>query len=260
MPFLPALKMRKFTLAVSLLLLMRTIASQGQELTVAAAADLAACLPKINEVFQKEHPGAALKVSFGSSGNFATQIRNGAPFEVFLSADTGYPRALAKDGLAEAASLAVYAHGQIALWTMDAKMDLSQGLKALSDPAVQRIAIANPDHAPYGRAAKAALEHEHLWEAVQPRLVTGENISQTAQFVETGNAQAGIVALSLLAAPGAANKGHYQLIPREDYPPIEQAAIVTKAGAGHPLARAYVDFLRSKEAAEILRQFGFQQP
>lgn len=241
-------------------LMLGTMITQGQELTVAAASDLASCLPRINESFQKSHPGANLKVSFGSSGNFAAQIRNGAPFEVFLSADSGYPRELAKAGLAAPETLAVYAHGQIALWTASEKLDLTAGLKSLAGPAIRRLAIANPDHAPYGRAAKAALQHEHLWEEVQPRLVTGENISQAAQFVQTGNADAGIVALSLLRGPGLVRIGTYQVIPPEDYPPMEQAAIVTKAGMGNPLARRYIDFLRSKEAAEILAQFGFQQP
>ena len=254
------LKMPKIALLASALLLLTAMASPARELTVAAAADLAFCLPKLNDAFQKTHPDAVLKVSFGSSGNFAAQIRNGAPFDVLLSADTGYPRDLAKAGLADPATLAVYAHGRLALWTTDPHLDLSHGLAALRGPAISRLAIANPDHAPYGRAAKAALEHEHLWALVQPRLVTGENISQTAQFVETGNAPAGIVALSLLAAPAMAHKGHFQVIPPEDYPPIEQAAIVTKTGQGNPLAGAFVDFLRSKEAGEILVQFGFQLP
>jgi molybdate transport system substrate-binding protein len=230
----------------------------AQEVTVAAAADLTYCVPVIDAAFENANPGAVVKVSFGSSGNFFQEIRNGAPFDVFLSADMQYPATLAKDGLAEAP--VKYAEGRLVLWTMKSGVDVSRGLVALRDPAVKHVAVANPDHAPYGRAAKAALIHEHLQEELTPKFVYGENIAQTAQYVQTGNADAGLVAMSLVAAPQFAHAGHFYEIPAEEYPALDQAAAVTKAGAGNALAKAYVAFLQTDEARKILERFGFRLP
>ncbi len=241
-----------------LFLLMAASLVHAQELTVAAAADLTYCIPVIDDAFQKANPGAVVKVSFGSSGNFFQEIRNGAPFDVFLSADMQYPTSLAKEGLVEAP--VKYAEGRLILWTMKSDVDVSRGLAVLRDPAVKHVAVANPDHAPYGRAAKAALIHEHLWEELTPKFVFGENIAQTAQYVQTGNADAGLVAMSLVAAPKFAHAGHYYEIPAEDYPPLDQAAAVTKAGGGNALAKAYVAFLQTGQARKILEQFGFRLP
>jgi molybdate transport system substrate-binding protein len=237
-------------------LLMAAQIAHSEELSVAAAADLTFCVPVINEAFEKANSGAAVKVSFGSSGNFFEEIKNGAPFDVFLSADINYPKTLAKDGLAEAP--VKYAEGRLVLWTMNGGLAISRGLAVLGDASVKHVAVANPDHAPYGRAAKAALMHEHLWDTLTPKLVFGENISQTAQFVRTGNADAGLVAMSLVAAPGIAHAGHFYEIPADDYPPLEQGAALTKIGAAKPLARAYLAFLQSDEARKILEQFGFR--
>jgi len=232
--------------------------ARSEEFSVAAAADLTYCLPVIDDAFQKANPGAVVKVSFGSSGNFFEEIKNGAPFDVFLSADINYPQTLAKAGLVEAP--VKYAEGKIVLWTMNGGLDVSRGLAVLKDAAVKHVALANPDHAPYGRAAKAALAHENLWDELTPKFVFGENIAQTAQFVQTGNADAGFVAMSLVAAPQLAHAGHYYEIPADDYAPIDQAAALTKAGAGKPLAQAYVAFLQSDAARKILEQFGFRLP
>lgn len=237
--------------------------SRGAEtVSVAAAADLVYCLDDLNAVFKKSHPDADLKVTTGSSGNFATQIKNGAPFDVFLSADVSFPRDLVKAGLADESTLTVYATGKIVVWTTHPEtVDVSKGLSVISDAnAVKKLAVANPDHAPYGRAAKEALQHDKLWDAVQSRVVLGENIAQTAQFVETGNADAGIVALSLVLSPKLAKVGKWQEIPAEDYNKLEQAAILTKFGAGKPLARAYLEFLRSPEARSIFDRYGFRLP
>jgi len=241
-----------------LLLLMLAQPARSGEITVAAAADLTFCMPQIDAAFQKANPGAVVKVSFGSSGNFFSQIRSGAPFDVFLSADSQYPHDLAKDGLAD--TPITYAEGRLVLWTMDAGLELSHGLSALRDPAIKHIAIANPDHAPYGRAAKAALEHEHLWDELKPKFVFGENIAQTAQFVQTGNAGAGLVAMSLVVAQPPERAGHFYEIPGDAYPPLEQAAALTGVGRGKPLARAYIEFLKSNTARQILMQFGFHEP
>jgi len=229
----------------------------ASDLSIAAASDLTYCLPVINDAFQKANPGAVVTVSFGSSGNFFAEIRNGAPFDVFLSADMEYPRTLAKEGLVE--EPVKYAEGSIVLWTTNGAIDLSHGMAVLRGPAVKRIALANPDHAPYGRAAKAALRHEHLWDELNPKLVFGENIAQAAQFVQTGNAEAGFVAMSLVVAQPATKAGSYFEIPADEYPPIEQAAAVTKSGSGKPLAKAYLAYLQSDPARKILERFGFRK-
>ena len=229
---------------------------------VAAAADLTYCLEDLNAAFKKTHPEAEIKVSSGSSGNFATQIRNGAPFEVFLSADSGFPRDLVKAGLADEKSMAIYAVGRLVLWTAQPEVvDITRGLEILrKDEPVKKLAVANPDHAPYGRAAKQALEHDKLWEVVQPRIVLGENIAQTAQFVATGNADAGIVALSLVVAGKLSKIGKWQEIPADKYAPLEQAVVLTRKGLDNPLAKSYLDFLRTPEARKIFDRYGFRLP
>ena len=237
-------------------------APAADSLSIAAAADLAYCLDDMDIAFKKTHPDADLKVASGSSGNFTTQIKNGAPYDVFLSADVSFPRDLVKAGLADESTLTVYATGKIVLWTTrpDA-IDVTKGLAVLKDSnLVKKFAVANPDHAPYGRAAKEALQHENLWDAVQSRIVLGENIAQTAQFVETGGADAGVVALSLVLSPKLAKVGKWQEIPAEDYNRLEQAVVLTKQGASSPLARAYLEFLRSPEARAIFDHYGFRLP
>lgn len=229
-------------------------------LLVAAASDLAYCIDELATAFRKQAPEAEIKISTGASGNFFAQIRNGAPFHVFLSADMMYPTQLAKAGAADGATLRPYAIGRIVLWTTDPRFDPSQGLALLRDARVTRIAIANPDTAPYGRAAKAALVRDKLWEAVQPRLVIGENIAQTAQFVQTGNAQLGIVSLATLRSPKMAGVGRYHLISNAGVPQIEQGAIVTAAGSKEPLAARFVRFLGSPKARAILERHGFGLP
>ncbi len=234
----------------------------AESLSVAAAADLTYCLDDMNAAFKKSHPDADIKVSSGSSGNFATQIKNGAPFEVFLSADIGFPRDLVKAGLADEKSLTTYAVGRLVLWTARPEaVDVTKGLAILAkDEPVKKLAIANPDHAPYGRAAKQALEHDKLWDGVQGRIVMGENIAQTATFVATGSADAGIVALSLVITGANSKIGKWQEIPADKYAPLEQAAVLTKKGADSATAKAYMDFLRTPEARTIFDRFGFRLP
>ena len=201
-------------------------------------------------------------MSSGSSGNFTTQIKTGAPFEVFLSADMGFPKDLVKTGFADEKTLFTYAFGKIVLWTLHPEaVDVTRGLAVLQKAdVVRKLAVANPEHTPYGRAAKEALQHEKLWDALQPRIVLGDNIAQTAQFVSSGNADAGIVALSLVTSPKLANMGKWQEIPAEDYTPLEQGAVLTKTGAGNPTARAYMDFLRTPGARVIFDHYGFRLP
>lgn len=237
-----------------------TLPVRGESVSIAAASDLVHCLGELNKAFAAGHPGVDLKTATGSSGNFFAQIKNGAPFDVFLSADVSYPQALIDAGLADKSTLSVYAVGRIVLWTTNEKVDITAGLMALTKPEVKKVAIANPDHAPYGKAAKAALEHFQLWEPLKDKIVLGDNIAQTAQFIQTGNADAGIVALSLVLAPSMANVGHWVEIPPDSYPPLKQAVVVTKQGQGNPAAAAYLTFLRSPEARAIFDKFGFMLP
>jgi molybdate transport system substrate-binding protein len=229
------------------------------QLLIAAASDLAYCTDELAAAFHAEAPGAELKFSTGSSGNFFAQIRNGAPFDVFLSADTGYPAQLARLGAADGKTLAIYAIGQLALWTLDPQVDLAHGLAVLRAPGRGRLAIANPATAPYGRAARALLERDGLWDALQPRLVIGENIVQAAQFVQSGNAQLGMVSLSLLRSPRLAGVGRYIVLP-DAAGPIEQAAIVTAHGRDNALAARFVRFLASPAARAIFERHGFALP
>jgi molybdate transport system substrate-binding protein len=232
-------------------------AAIAQPLRVAAASDLQAALPAIAAGFEKA-TGHEVTVTFGSSGNFFTQVQNGAPFDVFLSADIDYARELERDGQAEKGSLYRYATGRIVLWIRnESTIDLKRGLAVLADPGVRTIAIANPDHAPYGRAAVAALHHAGVHGFVQAKLVRGENISQAAQFVQSGNADAGIVALSLALAPALKTSGRYVEIPESFYPPIEQAAVVIAASKQKTIGKQFVEFLKQPESARTLQKFGF---
>jgi molybdate transport system substrate-binding protein len=232
----------------------------AEPLLVAAASDLSYCIDELGAAFARQEPEAQLKVSLGASGNFFAQIRHGAPFDVFLSADMAYPDQLARDGAADGATLAPYALGRIVLWSLDPRFDLKQGMPVLQDARLSRVAIANPALAPYGRAAKAAMEAAGVWQAVQPKLVIGENISQTVQFVQTGNAQIGIVSYASVVSPRLKGHGSYFLIPEAGMAPIEQGAIVTAHGKGKPLAARFVRFLASPAAREILQRSGFGLP
>jgi molybdate transport system substrate-binding protein len=234
--------------------------ASAQGLTVAAASDLQSVLPGIVSQFEKD-TGRRVRLTFGSSGNFFTQIQNGAPFDVFLSADIDYAKRLEGSGHAESGSLYEYATGRIVLWTRkDSGIDVKRGLTVLTDGRVRRIAIANPEHAPYGRAAVAALRHERLYEQVQGKFVLGENISQAAQFAQTGSADAGVLALSLALSPTLKRSGTYVDIPESWYPPIEQAAVVLASSRQKSLARQFIDYLRKPDSVRILQSYGFAVP
>jgi len=247
-------------LSITAALCLAPTAAAAQTVSVAAASDLQTVLPALAARFETDS-GCHVALTFGSSGNFFTQIQNGAPFDVFLSADIDYPRQLARAGQADPRSLYEYATGRIVLWTRrDSGIDLRTGLAALAAPAVRRIAIANPDHAPYGRAAVSALRHEGLLERVQAKLVRGENISQAAQFVQSGNADVGVLALSLALAPALKDAGTYVEIPDAFYPPIEQAAVVVAASRQPAAARQFIEFLKKAEVVQVLQSSGFARP
>jgi len=228
--------------------------------TVAAASDLTDVMNEIAASFEKE-TGCTVRVSTGSSGNFLSQIENGAPFDVFFSADIEYPKKLESEGLAAPASTYLYAIGKIVLWTRnDSRLDISKGLAALRDPAVQKVSIANPQHAPYGRAAEEALRKSGVYDAVKDRLVLGENISQAAQFVESGNADVGILALSLAVSPSMRQKGRFEAIPEGLYKSIEQGAVVTRAAPNPRGARIFLDYVKIPAIAALLERYGFALP
>jgi molybdate transport system substrate-binding protein len=246
---------------LTLLLLIAGSFASAQEITVAAAADMSAALPELVAAYTKK-TGQAVKLSFGASGNLTNQIRNGAPFDVFFSADEQYPQQLIGEGLALKDTLYRYAVGRLVLWVPnDSPLDLSKlGIQALLDPSVKKISIGNPATAPYGRAAEAALRHFGIYDQVSSRLVLGENISQAAQFVESGNAQAGLIALSHALAPAMKDKGRYWTIPLDAYPTLNQAAVVLSKSKQQDAARKFLDFLRSSEGASLLTSYGFSLP
>jgi molybdate transport system substrate-binding protein len=232
----------------------------AQGVAVAAASDLQSVLPGIAAQFEKE-AGQPVRLTFGSSGNFFAQIQNGAPFDLFLSADIDYPRRLESSGHAERGSLYEYAVGRIVLWTRrDSGIDVQRGLVALADARVRRIAIANPEHAPYGRAAVAALRHDHLYDRVKNKFVIGENISQTAQFADSGSADVGLIALALARSPALAKTGTYVEIPEAWHPAIEQAAVVLAASRQKTLAHQFLEYLKKPDVIQILKSYGFGVP
>jgi molybdate transport system substrate-binding protein len=233
-------------------------AAQAEKVTIAAAADLKFAMDELVSDFKNANPGAQVDVVYGSSGNFFSQIRQGAPYDLFFSADIMYPQQLVTAGLA-ASEAKPYAYGRIVLWS--GNMDASRmTLESLTDPKITRIAIANPQHAPYGKRAQEALQAAGLWDKIQPKLVYGENIAQTAQFAESGNAQLGIIALSLAVNPELASKGGYWLIPEKLHHPLEQAYIITKRAENNALARRFADFMDSKPARTVMIKYGFALP
>ncbi len=234
--------------------------AQAATLLVAAASDLVYCIDELGAAFRKEQPTAEVKVTTGASGNFFAQIKRGAPFDVFMSADMEYPRRLVQEGAADPASLTPYAIGRLAVWTFDARFDLGKGMQVFADPRLARVAIANPEVAPYGRAARGALMHHGMWDKVQGKLAIGENVAQAAQFVQTGNAQLGIVSLATVLSPRLKGVGRYYVVPEEGVAPIEQGAVVTRHGQGNPLAARFIQFLQTKAARDILQRSGFGLP
>lgn len=235
-------------------------AASAQDIRVAAAADLQFALNDLAAQYAKQAE-KQVDVSYGSSGNFLAQIQNGAPFDIFFSADIDYPRKLEAAGLAEPGTLYEYALGRIVIWMPhDSRTDLRQlGWKALLQPGVEKIAVANPEHAPYGRAAVAALRNAGIYEQVRAKLVYGENIAQAAQFVSSGNAQAGIIALALAVSP-AMRDGQRWEIPANMHPSIEQALVILKNAKDKEGARAFLAFVKSSAGRKILESCGFTLP
>jgi molybdate transport system substrate-binding protein len=229
---------------------------------VAAAADLKFALDEVVAQFRKTTPAVEVRTSFGSSGSFFAQISNGAPMDVFLSADARYPRKLVEAGAAVRGTEFVYAIGRIVLWVpKSSPLDLDKlGMKALADPSVKRIAIANPDHAPYGIAAVQAMRAAGVHDEIRPKLILGQNIAQAAQFVQSGNAEVGVLAISLAKAPTLANDGRYWLVGTANYERMEQAGVLLTSARNPAASRAFIAYLQGAEARSIMERYGFVLP
>jgi molybdate transport system substrate-binding protein len=250
------MKLTNVLLVMSMLLLATT--AHAEKITIAAAADLKFALEEIVTSFNKTHVGNVVQAIYGSSGKFQAQIQQDAPYDLFFSADIDYPRELVKQDLA-VPEVKPYAVGRIVLWSaeMDAR---TMTLDNLTDPRITKIAIANPKHAPYGKRAEEALRAAGLWDKVQKKLVFGENISQTAQYVQSGNAQVGIIALSLVLNPELSKKGGYYLIPDDLHNALEQGFVITKRGARTSLTKQFADYMHSTPARRIMTKYGFVLP
>ncbi len=236
-------------------------AAEPRVLTVAVAANLKPAFEEIAARFQARNPGVEVRPTYGASGTFFAQLANGAPFDLFLSADAEYPARVVEKGLADGKAFA-YAQGRLVVWVpAGSPVDLDgRGLAALLDPAVRKIAIANPDVAPYGRAAREALERAGLLAALQPRLVTGQSVAQAAQFAESGSAQAAFLPLSLARTPPLSERGRSWEVPSASHSPIEQAGVLLRAAREPALARAFVALLTGDEGRVILERGGYGLP
>ncbi len=246
---------------VVLILAFRAVPALSGDVFVAAAADLSFAAKELIPPFEKQ-TGNRVKLSLGSSGNFYSQIVNGAPFDIFFSADVSYPQKLEQAALTEPGTLSIYALGRIVLWVPnEAKIDLSrEGMQALAGSAIRKISIANPEHAPYGRAAVAAMEHFGLYQKVRDRIVSGESVLQAAQFVQSRAADIGIIPLSLAVAPPMRSAGRYWVIPVDSYSKIEQGVVILKRARKSgdlAAAEAFREWVLGRPGREILERFGF---
>nr|NLI50403.1 molybdate ABC transporter substrate-binding protein [Propionibacterium sp.] len=234
-------------------------ASPSTTVRVAAAADLKYALEDVRA--ELAPAGIDLALTFGSSGTFYQQLLNGAPFDVYLSADLAYPEQLARAGLAAPEDVFPYAVGRLAVWAPnDSPVDPGRGLQAVLDPGATKVAIANPEHAPYGKAAVAALTSAGLYDRVKPKLVLGENVAQAAQFVESGSAQVGIIALSLALAPPLTKAGRYAEVPLDTFPRLDQGGVVLNSAQDPAAAHRVRDFLLGDRGRAILKRYGFFLP
>jgi molybdate transport system substrate-binding protein len=252
--------LRRIVLSSLLLVMALPLAAQGS-LRIAAAADLEPVLPPVLAQFERE-TGIHAEASYEASATLTTEILNGAPFDVFLSADLGFPKRLIDAGAADAAGSAdsttpiTYARGTLVLWTRrDAHLP-PPSLELLRDPRLKRLAIANPERAPYGRAAEEALRKLGIYDALQPRLATAENIAQAAQFVDSGNADAGLISLTSAMTPRLSSVGSYFVIPRDLYAPIEQGAVIVSRTKQRATAHKFLEFLLSQPVQTELKRSG----
>jgi molybdate transport system substrate-binding protein len=229
----------------------RSAEGSGGQITIAAASDLRPAFTKLRAEFNRR-TGTHVAFSFGSSGQLAQQIVNGAPFDLFASADVGFVDQVIEAGRGAPETKATYAFGRIVVWSPDRRYTLND----LADPSLRTVAIANPDHAPYGRAAREALKRMTRWQAVEPKLVIGENVSDTQRLARSGNADAAVVALSLALA----SEGEWSRVPARLHEPLEQALVVTGEGDEGQRAREFAGFVDSRDGRTVMRRYGFLLP
>jgi molybdate transport system substrate-binding protein len=251
-------KLRDFGLAVLLVFGVTSGAACAAELRVAVAANFSAPLTRIVLLFEKES-GHTVQLNPGASGKLYAQIKNGAPFDVFLAADDELPKRLVREGAAQAGSRFVYATGRLALWSMSADFVDAKGV-VLNQGNFSRLAIADPRLAPYGVAAQETLTKLFMWNAIQRKLVKGENITQTYQFVATENAELGFIALSQIMLNGKISTGSWWLVPAEMHQPLHQSAVLLSAAKDKAAAQAFLDFLKRPQALAIMRGYGYEFP
>ena len=243
-----------------LVLLLPVSARAADKLSIAAASNLVYALESVTAAFKKAEPATEVSVVTGASGTLVAQIQHGAPFDVFLSADLEYPEKLVSLGLADAKTSTTFAVGRLVLWTTRPQVEISSVPVLVRDPKIRKIAVANLTTAPYGKATREVLTKLGLWMEAERKVVIGENITQTAQFVETGNADAGFVAMSLVLSPKLKDKGRWLEIDRSLHSPIEQGAVITKRGGSNPASNRFIKFLTSPEARTIFERFGYSIP
>lgn len=243
--------------ALMVLLICPALFAQTNTLRLAAAADLQPLLPPILTAFQQQ-TGITVLPSYQASATLATEIINGAPFDLFLAADMSFPQRVIDAGKATEANPVAYARGTLVLWTRNDSRISPLSLSALAGPAVRSIAIANAQHAPYGRAAEAALQHLGLFPAARPKLVIAENIAQAAQYADSGNAQVGFISLTAALTPRLRADGHYIAVPQAAYAPIVQGAVVIRGSANVAAAKLFLNFLLSPEIGKQLAASGLE--
>lgn len=240
-----------------IILMILSISLQAQTVKITAASDLRYAMDEIIKIYKVNKPNATIDVVYGSSGNACTQILNGAPFDVYFSADILYPNKLKEAGLT-LTEPKLYAIGRIVLWS--STLDVSKGLAVLADKTNIKIATANPEHAPYGQRSVEALKYYELYNKVEKQLIFGENISQAAQFCLSGNADAGLLALSLVLSPAMSGQGNYFLIDDKSHSPLQQAYVILNQAKGNAEVYVFIDFIASKKAREIFEKSGFTLP
>ncbi len=252
--------MIRIILALCLFVVTSVNLAVAEVITIAAASNLNFAFREIAAEYEQAS-GNQVRLTFGSSGNFYAQIQNGAPFDLFFSADLEYPQKLEEASLTVPGSFYQYAIGRIVLWTgHESRIDVTKGIEALREPAVKKVAIANPKHAPYGKAAVAAMEYFKVYDQVKDKLVLGENISQAAQFIESGACDIGIIALSLAVTPAMKSKGMYWEIPAGAHQPLEQAVVILKSSKQQESAKQFIAYIKGVQGQEIMKRNGFTQP
>jgi len=240
-----------------LVILIISVHIQAQKITIAAAADLRFAMDELVKQFKTTKTNAEIEVIYGSSGNAFTQISNGAPFDMYFSADIMYPQKLYELGLT-ITKPKLYAIGRIVIWS--STMDVSKGIEGLGIVPKAKIAIANPEHAPYGKRAVESMQFYKIYDKVKPQLIFGENISQAAQFCITGNADIGILALSIALSPSMASKGNYILIDEKSHNPLNQGFVILKQAKDNKIAFSFSQYVETKPAKAILEKYGFTLP